>query len=55
MEQLERFNGVESKKFETLHLDEALEMDEFIYLDAYVVSDLDREQYEYFEEEGLSL
>jgi hypothetical protein len=54
VEQLERFNGVESKKFETPHLDEALEVDEFICIDAYVVNDLDQEQDEYIEEEGLS-
>ena len=56
VEQLERFNGVESKKFETPHLHEALDpVDKFIRIDAYVASDLDREQDECFEEEGLSL
>jgi Relaxase/Mobilisation nuclease domain len=56
VEQLERFNGVESKKFEAPHLDETLDaVDEFIYLDAYAVRDLDQEQDEYIEEEGLSL
>jgi hypothetical protein len=63
VEQLERFNGVESKTFETPLVRESLEVaDEFIRIAAYVVSDLDspearlhqREQDEYFEEEGLS-
>ncbi len=54
VEQLERFNGVEFKKFETSPHDRASEVDEFIRIDAYVVSDLDQEQDEYFEESGLS-
>jgi hypothetical protein len=56
VEQLERFNGVESKKFETPLEHEALEVaDEFIRIAAYIVSDLDQDRDEYFEEEGLSL
>lgn len=55
LEQLERFNGVESKKFETPLEHEALEVaDEFIRIAAYVVSDLDQEQ-DFYEEEGLSM
>jgi hypothetical protein len=54
VEQLERFNGVESKKFEIPFEHETPEVAEFIRVDAYVVSDLDREQDENFEEEGLS-
>jgi hypothetical protein len=54
VEQLERFNGVESKKFETSLEDEALEVDEFICVPAVVVSDLDLAQDEYSEEEGFS-
>ena len=45
---------MEFKKFETLSQHEVLDVDEFIYIDAYVVNDLDQEQDEYFEEEGLS-
>jgi hypothetical protein len=54
VEQLERFNGVESKKFETPLEYEALEADEFIRVPAVVVSELDPERDEYCEEEGLS-
>ncbi|PSB56225.1 relaxase/mobilization nuclease domain-containing protein [Chamaesiphon polymorphus] len=55
VEQLERFNGVESKKFETPLEHEALEVaDEFIRVAACVVSDLDQEQ-DFYEEEGLSM
>jgi Relaxase/Mobilisation nuclease domain len=56
VEQLQRFNGVESTKFESPLRHEALEVaDEFIRITAHVVSDLDQEQFEYFEEESLSL
>ena len=48
IEQLERFNGVESEKIETL------EVDEFIRIDAYAIGELDQEPDEYCEEEGLS-
>jgi Relaxase/Mobilisation nuclease domain len=55
VEQLERFNGVESKKFETSLQHEALDpVDEFISIDAYIVSDLDQDRCEY-EEDGLSM
>ena len=54
VEQLERFNGVESKKFETPFEHETPEVDEFIRVDAYVISDLNPEEDEYWEEEGLS-
>lgn len=54
VEQLERFNGVESQKFETSPQHEASEMDEFIRVAAVVVSELDQEQDEYCEESGLS-
>jgi hypothetical protein len=61
VKQLERFNGVESKKFETFFFETFFQdgavapVDNFDQLDGYVVSDLDQEQDEYFEEEGLSL
>ncbi len=55
VEQLERFNGVESKKFETFLQDGAVApVDNFDQLDGYVVSDLHQEQ-DFYEEEGLSL
>ena len=55
VEQLERFNGVEFKKFETPPQHEASEVDEFIRIDAYIVGELDQEQDEYCDEEGLAL
>ena len=55
VEQLERFNGVEFKKFETPPQHEASEVDEFICIDAYIVGELDQEQDEYCDEEGLAL